>query len=118
MSQAGITWQAFERVKPCMAGITLAISPWGKLGYEANLGAEKTLTATAKSEGKAIGALETLEQQLGYFNDLPEEQQIAFLNAKVRSDEHKSELQSLMSNSYAVFCLKKITHTNTQRQHR
>src|SRR3546814_3804859 len=49
----------------------------------ANLGAEKTLTATAKSEGKAIGALETPEQQLGYFNDLPEEQQIAFLNATV-----------------------------------
>src|SRR3546814_10573474 len=24
-----------------------------------------------------------------------------------RSDEHKSELQSLMRNSYAVFCLKK-----------
>src|SRR3546814_4259852 len=26
-----------------------------------------------------------------------------------RSEEHKSELQSLMRNSYAVFCLKKIT---------
>src|SRR3546814_9310698 len=26
-----------------------------------------------------------------------------------RSDEHTSELQSLMRNSYAVFCLKKIT---------
>src|SRR3546814_8382316 len=25
----------------------------------------------------------------------------------VRSEEHKSELQSLMRNSYAVFCLKK-----------
>src|SRR3546814_10373896 len=27
--------------------------------------------------------------------------------ALVRSEEHTSELQSLMSNSYAVFCLKK-----------
>src|SRR3546814_4274602 len=27
--------------------------------------------------------------------------------AKVRSEEHTSELQSLMRNSYAVFCLKK-----------
>src|SRR3546814_13333445 len=26
-----------------------------------------------------------------------------------RSEEHTSELQSLMRNSYAVFCLKKIT---------
>src|SRR3546814_9408586 len=31
---------------------------------------------------------------------------------KERSEEHKSELQSLMSNSYAVFCLKKINTLN------
>src|SRR3546814_8294332 len=31
----------------------------------------------------------------------------------LRSEEHTSELQSLMRNSYAVFCLKKKTqHTN------
>src|SRR3546814_4872239 len=30
-----------------------------------------------------------------------------------RSDEHTSELQSLMRISYAVFCLKNKTHTNT-----
>src|SRR3546814_7061472 len=29
-----------------------------------------------------------------------------------RSEEHTSELQSLMRNSYAVFCLKKKKHTN------
>src|SRR3546814_1569449 len=28
-----------------------------------------------------------------------------------RSEEHTSELQSLMRTSYAVFCLKKKTHT-------
>src|SRR3546814_10648905 len=31
----------------------------------------------------------------------------------VRSEEHTSELQSLMRISYAVFCLKKKQHTNT-----
>src|SRR3546814_1779532 len=30
-----------------------------------------------------------------------------------RSEEHTSELQSLMRTSYAVFCLKKKTHPNT-----
>src|SRR3546814_2878688 len=35
-----------------------------------------------------------------------------------RSEEHTSELQSLMRISYAVFCLKKkkITHTNHRQQ--
>src|SRR3546814_9528747 len=31
----------------------------------------------------------------------------AFSSAALRSEEHTSELQSLMRNSYAVFCLKK-----------
>src|SRR3546814_9282708 len=33
--------------------------------------------------------------------------------AQGRSEEHTSELQSLMRISYAVFCLKKKTHVNT-----
>src|SRR3546814_10577458 len=35
---------------------------------------------------------------------------IAAAGPKVRSEEHTSELQSLMRNSYAGFCLKKKTH--------
>src|SRR3546814_10598252 len=34
-------------------------------------------------------------------------------NFKVRSEEHTSELQSLMRNSYAVFCLKKKKKRHT-----
>src|SRR3546814_5078987 len=34
--------------------------------------------------------------------------------AMPRSEEHTSELQSLMRSSYAVFCLKKKTTINTQ----
>src|SRR3546814_9116888 len=34
-----------------------------------------------------------------------------------RSEEHTSELQSLMRSSYAVFCLKKKTNT-TNQQHK
>src|SRR3546814_9561972 len=36
---------------------------------------------------------------------------------KVRSEEHTSELQSLMRNSYAVFCLKKKNEQQTQHAH-
>src|SRR3546814_6699030 len=37
----------------------------------------------------------------------------AIKNNYVRSEEHTSELQSLMRISYAVFCLKKKTYTKT-----
>src|SRR3546814_6976159 len=38
-------------------------------------------------------------------------QQIALFRDAARSEEHTSELQSLMRISYAVFCLKKKTDT-------
>src|SRR3546814_3716804 len=34
-----------------------------------------------------------------------------------RSEEHTSELQSLMSSTYAVFCLKNNTHDKTTHMH-
>src|SRR3546814_4466306 len=37
---------------------------------------------------------------------------------RTRSEEHTSELQSLMRISYAVFCLKKKNNTNQQRSKR
>src|SRR3546814_6559930 len=41
---------------------------------------------------------------------------IAFTGSETgRSEEHTSELQSLMRISYAVFCLKKKIHTNTSQ---
>src|SRR3546814_1274811 len=37
--------------------------------------------------------------------------QVAIAAAQERSEEHTSELQSLMRNSYAAFCLKKKNNT-------
>src|SRR3546814_5711467 len=39
----------------------------------------------------------------------------AYKMLSTRSEEHTSELQSLMRISYAVFCLKKKIHTTIQR---
>src|SRR3546814_1861792 len=54
----------------------------------------------------------------------PKNISISIGRLKDRSEEHTSELQSLMRISYAVFCLKKkkkknknITHTHTKTQY-
>src|SRR3546814_3066115 len=41
----------------------------------------------------------------------PFRQSFKVRNTRLRSEEHTSELQSLMRTSYAVFCLKKKTKT-------
>src|SRR3546814_9645421 len=57
---------------------------------------------TVKAGGRRLRALQLLIDQ----SDLPTDHavQVLVLN---RSEEHTSELQSLMRISYAVFCLKK-----------
>lgn len=83
MAANGLPWQMFEPFNPWMAGMALAVKPLEKLGYQADLGAEKVLTVAAKAAGKKVGALETVEQQLGYFAGLPIDSQVKFLNATV-----------------------------------
>src|SRR3546814_9312803 len=53
-------------------------------------------------------ALNPLELASPYTED-----QLFHIRHKQRSEEHTSELQSLMRISYAVFCLKKKTHQPT-----
>ncbi len=83
MAAYGLPWQAFEMFNPWMAGLALSVAPLEKLGYKPDLGVEKTLATSARAAGKIIGALETPEQQIGYFAALPMTQQIAFLNSTV-----------------------------------
>src|SRR3546814_15107629 len=58
---------------------------------------------------KRRGFMSTPEQQAPLPN--PEPQPKPTIDSSDRSEEHTSELQSLMRISYAVFCLKKKTKT-------
>src|SRR3546814_2401516 len=48
----------------------------------------------------------------------PQRQRLPARYVERRSEAHTSELQSLMRNSYAVFCLKKKTHADNIDEHR
>src|SRR3546814_9487375 len=63
---------------------------------------------TANAVARIVGGLDEVRAELK-----PEDkaQAIAELKASGRSEEHTSELQSLMRISYAVFCLKKKKET-------
>src|SRR3546814_4522589 len=86
----------------------------------AHVGAEITGIDISQPLGaKEIDALRCALGEYGvlFFRNqaLTPEQHMAFASAFGaidRSEEHTSELQSLMRNSYAVFCLKKNTDVN------
>src|SRR3546814_10779254 len=78
-----------------------------RIGAEGDAGdADAAAQGVARGEG-ALGWRGELRQGLPEAVAAQEERQDDAEAGEVRSEEHTSELQSLMRNSYAVFCLKK-----------
>src|SRR3546814_3764433 len=59
-----------------------------------------------------MGPAKGIRIELKYFEGQP-----AIKHVARRSEEHTSELQSLMRISYAVFCLKKKNNTHKHKHH-
>src|SRR3546814_9026708 len=82
----------------------------------ANLSASdrNTIGNMAPEYGATCGIFPIDEETLNYLRLTGRsDEQVAIV--KARSEEHTSELQSLMRISYAVFCLKKKKHTSKRQ---
>lgn len=70
----------FDKVKPWFASITLAVLPLHNLGYDPKSGADHLLQKAALESGKTLTGLETAEEQIGFFDSLPEPVQMTMLS--------------------------------------
>lgn len=84
MTKLGIPPAALEKFEPWFVAVTLSQLALQNAGFSAADGAEAALSAAATAQGKPIAGLETLQQQLGYFHDLPQSDQVAFLVSSVK----------------------------------
>jgi len=97
MDANSLPWRTFDMFNPWMSGLALSVAPLERMGYKNDLGAEKILRSTAEAAGKKIHALESVEQQVGFFAGLPMAQQLQFLNATVDGlPEMESEFGDLL----------------------
>lgn len=99
MKASGLPAEAvaqFDQFDPWFAALTLSLLPVLKAGYNPAAGAETVITAAAKGAGKPVGQLETVEQQLGFFDELDQASQIKYLEATLDSlDETTQQLDQL-----------------------
>lgn len=102
LQSVGIDWAGLEGFDPWFASTLVAMAPMQKLGYDPSSGAEKVLSASARATSKKIGGLETMDQQIGFFDGLPEDQQISFLNSAVAEMPQATTLTSVMIGSWAA----------------
>lgn len=76
---AGIPAQAVDAMRPWMAALTLTVAPLLKAGFDPESGVDKQLRQNFAARGKPVSGLETAEQQIRYFADLPQPVEISML---------------------------------------
>lgn len=97
LARLGVPPAALDRVEPWFAAVTMGQILMKNAGFSPTDGAEVTLDAKAKAAGKPVIGLETLTQQLGYFHDLPEKDQVAFLLENVKDiDKFDSTITAMV----------------------
>lgn len=101
MTSLELPVNAFDPLEPWFASVSMSLVPLMKSGYDTNSGVEDALTSNAKATNMKIIGLETPEQQLGFFDNLPEDVQIRFLNFNVDSIDDMADGMENMVAAWA-----------------
>jgi len=95
--EAGVPAAALDAMDTWFATVTLSAQQLTRLGLDPKLGVEKTLTARAERGGKTLVGLETVAEQMGFFDKLPEADQRAYLTATLKQwPEMKAKIGGLV----------------------
>lgn len=100
LARLKIPAEAFDQLEPWLAGITLSVMPYAMAGYGADSGAEAVLRKAAVAKGKRLGGLETVDYQLGLFDQLPREAQLKFLGEAVRDFDRSFAIIGTMTEEW------------------
>ena len=98
MAEIGVPAAMTEPMQPWMAAITLPTVQLMQSGYRADQGVETVLQA--RDDGLGQRSFETMEQQLRFFADMPEEQQIAMLEETLDDMESGTEQLDRMAEAW------------------
>ena len=99
LDQSGIPLEVLNMFESWAVALTLSVTAIQKLGLTPENGVETLLSAQFKSAKKPISGLETTEQQLGFFDTLPEEAQRTFLASAIdETADLKKEFDGMIAS--------------------
>lgn len=101
-SAIGLPLQATEIMQPWLVGLQVSMAAAVKAGYDPQSGVDTRLKASADEAGTAVRGLETLEQQIRFFHDLPQDTQLQFLRQSLATWEEADEIIDGMVGTWAV----------------
>lgn len=83
LAPLGLPRELVDRMRPWLAGLTLAAASMQKTGLDPDSGTEAVIKRWSDARGLPVEGLETPEQQIGFFRDLPDEAALAFLTGSL-----------------------------------
>jgi len=95
LAQRGIPPEAVQIMRPWLVSLTLTIAQLGTLGFKPELGIDEHFRARAMR--KHLASLETVEQQVAVFKDMPEAMQLASLRQTL---EQLPELSAMVGQAF------------------
>lgn len=96
ITKIGLPAQALDPLDPWAAAVTMSVLAIQKLGFDINSGVEKQLSVAANAIKKPISGVETMEYQLGIFDNMPEEEQIRFLITSAKAIDESEQMMGRM----------------------
>lgn len=98
---AGLTAAQMDPFRPWLAGLTLAVAPLIKAGYDPQSGVELILKARADAAGKPVHGFETLDKQVGILAGMSEADQLDFLRSALEAYDDATVELDAMVNAWA-----------------
>ena len=111
IAESGYPEAVFDKLETWAAALPLLGVTFKRLGLDPSLGVEKQIGAPFRESGKIVTGLETVEQQLGYFDTLSEDAQRALLLSVVEDSAETRTQFKAMLDAWASGDLKGIERT-------
>lgn len=102
MAPVGLPDPLLERLRPWLAGLFLSVAIMTETGLDPQSGVENVIGGWNKNAGKPLLGLETVEQQIGFFRDMPEEAALASFNASLEQLGEARAFMDEMVGAWAV----------------
>ncbi|MEA3009828.1 MAG: uncharacterized protein QOJ91_1520 [Sphingomonadales bacterium] len=111
IAESGYPEAVFDRLETWAAALPLLGVTFKRLGLDPTLGVERQIGTPFRSSGKKVSGLETVEQQLGYFDSLSEDAQRALLLSVIEESADTRAQFAAMLAAWASGDLKGIERT-------
>jgi uncharacterized protein YbaP (TraB family) len=100
-SSLGLPIEPLKRFKPWSLALMLLGAEWQKSGFDPSLGLDRHFYDQARSQGKAVKGLETVEFQLSRFDEMSGEQQERLLVQSLKEADTQPGTSRRSRESYS-----------------